>query len=120
MMSDILYNLLFLVFSVLVSLIFWIKDSNKGFLHFFISIHSILLLITLVAVMYIGLELHLYNNIIVGGLFALILMISVASIFFSFEYFTGSSWYHLLHLWNVFLLLFTIFIGMMSLTNDWL
>jgi hypothetical protein len=120
MVSDIIFNIFFLIFSIFVSLIFWLKDSNKGYLRFFISMHSILILITLVGVMHIGLGLHIYHNTMIGFLFVFLLILSTTSIIASFEYFKGSRWFHLLHLWNLFALLLTAFIGTMSLTNDWL
>ncbi len=119
-MSDIIFNTFYLIFSVFVSLIFWVKDSNKVYLRFFISMHSILILVTLVGVMYVGLELHIYHNKIIGFLFVFLLILSTTSIIASFEYFKGSRWFHILHLWNLFALLLTAFIGAMSLTNDWL
>ena len=61
-MSEIYLNIFYALFSIFVSVIFWLKDSNKPIIKLLISMHSILLLLILVGAMYIGLKLQIYNR----------------------------------------------------------
>jgi hypothetical protein len=119
-MSEIYLNIFYALFSIFVSVIFWLKDSNKPIIKLLISMHSILLLLILVGAMYIGLKLQIYNNPYINIVFLLLLLISIASASTSIALFTGSKWYHLFHIWNLFAFLLTGFIGGMALSNDWL
>jgi hypothetical protein len=120
MIFEIVLNLFYGLFSIFISVIFWLKDSNKGCLRLAVSLHSILLLITLILSMYVGLELHIYNNKVILISFNFLIFLSVLSIALSVRYFRGSQLLFFFHLWNIFALALTIFVGGMSLTNDWL
>jgi hypothetical protein len=119
-MIEIILNILYTIMSIIVSLLFWIYNSNKGWKRLVASIHSIMLLATLIITMYCGLELKMYNTNFLTLTFYVMLLLSLLSIAFSVEYFRGSNWFHLLHIWNVFAFCLTFFIGGMSITNDWL
>ena len=115
---EIIVNLTYIVLSVGVTLIFWFKDSNIGFKHIAVSAHSFLLLIIIGASLIFG-----YNGIASGSyiwLLLSILCIPIISVVFSLIYFTDSKWWHFLHIWNVFAICWTYFIGGMSVTGDWL
>jgi hypothetical protein len=119
-MFEILLNVFYAVFSIFVSVIYWVKDTNKPSIRFFISLHSILLLLTLIGVMYVGLELKIHNNLYFYSCFLILLLISLISAAYNIACFTGTKLYHLLHLWNLFAFSLTLFIGTMALSNDWL
>ena len=119
-MSDLFFNSLYVIFSVIVSLTFWVYDSNKGWYRFIASIHSIMLLLTLIVALHFGLGLKMYNTLILTFTFYTMLLLSLISIVINVVIFEGSKWFHLLHVWNVFAFGLTFFIGAMSITNDWL
>jgi len=119
-MLEISLNVFYVLFSIFVSAIFWVKDSNSTILRLLNSIHSILLLFILVLSGYIGLELHIYNNQLFYFIFVVLLLLSIFSILTGFYSFTGPKYLLLFHSWNLFALILTFFIGTMSLTNDWL
>lgn len=119
-MSELFLNIIYGLMSIFVSLIFWFNNSNKGWKRFITSIHSVLLLATLIIAMYFGLGLKMYNTVFLTFTFYLMLFLSLISIAFSFEFFKYLKWFHLLHIWNLFAFFLTFFIGVMSITNDWL
>ena len=119
-MSDLFFNGLYLLFSLFVSGVFGWKDSNKPLIRIFISSHSLLLLLALVGVMFFCLELKIYNNTYLSLAFEVLMFAALLSVIYSVSLFKGSKWFFILHIWNLFAFLLTIFIGGMALTNDWL
>ena len=119
-MLDTAFNYFYLLFSIFVSVILWFSDSNKATMRFFISIHSVLLLITLGGVTYLSMYLQIYNNILLDIVFYTLLAVSILSVVTSFSKFTGPKWFLILHVWNLFALIATFFLGVMALSNDWL
>lgn len=79
-MSDLFFNSLYVIFSVIVSLTFWVYDSNKGWYRFIASIHSIMLLLTLIVALHFGLGLKMYNTLILTFTFYTMLLLSLISI----------------------------------------
>lgn len=119
-MSDLVFNVFYVLFSLFVSSLFWITDNNKSSVRFFNSIHSILLLMTLAGALFFSSTLHIYKNAFIISIFWVLLIVSLLSIFHSFFYFKGTKWVFILHFWNIFALTTTSFIGTMALSNDWL
>jgi len=118
--SDLFFNSFYLLFSLFVSGVFWLKDSNKPLPRIFISAHSLLLLIALVVVLHFSLNLRIYNNTYLSTVFGVLIFTALLSVIYSINLFKGSKWFFILHLWNLFAFLLTVFIGGMALTNDWL
>lgn len=119
-MPDGMLNVFYIIISLFVSAIFWLKNSNKGIDRVLVSIHSVLLLVTFAWATLFGYILQIHNSALLEIIFMIFIVVSVFSIGFSLHSFTGSKWYHLLHLWNIFALLLTLFVGLMALSNDWL
>ena len=115
---EITFNLTYVILSISVTAIFWFKDSNIGFKHIAVSVHSTLLLLIIGGSLIFG-----YNGITSDSYLLplyIFLAVPIISVIFSLIYFTGSKWWHLMHIWNVFALIWTLFIGSMSVTGDWL
>jgi len=115
---EILFNLLYVALSIAISLLYWYKDNNKGFKRIIVSAHSIYILLLLGLALIFGDYKGTYKLLLIP--FNLLLISAAVSIILSFRYFTGSRWIHLAHLWNIPALIWTYFIGGMSLTGDWL
>jgi len=120
MVLDLFFNSLYVIFSVIVSITFWVFDSNKGWYRFIASIHSIMLLLILIVALQFGLGLKMYNTLLLTITFYTMLLLSLISIVINVVIFEGSKWFHLLHVWTAFAFITTLFVGTMSITNDWL
>jgi len=117
-LREALFNLTYIIFSIFVSVLFWLKDKNKGFKHIAVSAHSVLLLLLLGLALVLGFN-GVTHKLMLFPFYAL-LLVSVSSVICSFKYFTGSKWCHFAHFWNLAALPWTWFVGSMAVTGDWL
>jgi len=115
---EILFNLLYVVLSIAVSALYWLKDANTGFKHIAVSVHSVLMLVLISGALYLGFK--GYANPEALWFFYLLLVLPILSIVASFRYFTGMKWVHISQIWKFAALVWTWFIGSMAVTGDWL
>ena len=111
-------NLIYILISIAVSLIYWIKDSNRGIKRVVTSAHSVILLVLFGAALAIGFYGYSNKSLLIP--FHISLAIPVASIIASLVLFKGSKWIHLMHMWNLLALPLTWFVGSMAVSGDWL
>lgn len=117
-LSEIIFNLAYAFLSVGASALFWVKDKNSGLKRVLVSMHSCLLFVVLCAALALGG--YGYANKDLMPIFYFLLVLPVVSVIASFLYFKGSKWFHLLHAWNIVAFVWTLLVGSMAVTNDWL
>jgi hypothetical protein len=111
-------NLIYILISISVSLIYWIKDSNTGIKRISVSAHSVILLAIFGATFVIGYYGYSDKSLLMP--FYFLLAVPIASMIASLILFTGSKWIHLVHIWNLLALPWTWFVGSMAVSGDWL
>lgn len=117
-LPEVIFNLIYLLLSVGISLAFWINIKGDVKTKLLASMHSAFLLFILIFALFLGLNGHANETYQVP--FTVILLIPLASIAYSFKIYEGSKRIHILHLWNFVALIWTWFIGSMAITGDWL
>ncbi len=117
-LGELAASLVYILISISVSLIYWLKDSNTGFKRIAVSAHSVILLLLFGATFIAGF--YGYSNLSLLLPFYSLLAIPIASIITSLVMFKGSKWIHLVHLWNLIALPWTWFVGSMAVSGDWL
>ena len=115
---EVIFNLTYLVLSVVVSWVYWRKIRGTIRTRLLASCHSISLLIILILALLFGL--NGFNSLSFQAPFTIILLMPIASVLYSLKVFDGDKRIHTLHLWNLVALIWTWFIGSMAVSGDWL
>jgi dolichol kinase len=112
---------LFIFFPILSTFFFfcYVEFENSRN-RFFGSAHSLIFILSLVLSPLIS-KLTSYENNGIGLLiFFMLLLIGYLSVAYSFYHAKKISWVHLLHVYNFLLSIWTLFVGIMFITHDWL